>query len=950
VAVTDFDPTTATEADEFDPTSATPHPDNVRDLFKTYAGREPANQGEVDNFVKEMQPKNPAKEAVSAMTGVPRLAASALAGAAGGAVSLGTHAVLGTAGLVAGAMDPDNFADAEDFANRKAREWSSEVSNLGNYVPASAEGVRLADGVLAAPGTIIGALADSNLKPHMSDAAYRALHDVTQDVFTDVAGLPVVGAAGKGFHAGLDAAERVRAPKAPPAAPNLTPPVGAPLSGADLRAQPNPIPAPEGTVHAAVHPAAITPEPAAPAPAPEPSTAAAEPSAAEPTQAPTPGTVALPATDDAPLDMSLTPDQRAIVREGVARRRAAEEAAAQQPPAAGPIQSPSDSQRGSAPLFNEPAKEGPQETPQPEKQSERAGHLDALDQLSEGGLPTRRTSAINGDYNATGDDWQMKEVGSEPMRQQIASENAALHKATENVHDSVGSEFANSVDSNTLDDRGRVIRNAIQGIQDWFGKATDNLYDAARKTNAGRPIPKLQRVTDYLNDDSNFTNDAEIGLQKAAKLRMERLWSTGDPDKGAPPGSVNAAERLREFLNEKGKNPSAMGVATDLKNHLDMDVAEHGGPGLFQTARAARRHEYQMLEEPTGIKKLLTPADSQGINHAIPTHKVADYIADLPTEQHEHVLNVLKAGAHLGGGELAESSAAAIREIQAHVISRMHNAATNADGTWNARKFYNAADRYQRNMPALFKERPDVLKNLKTVSDAGNTLHMDKHYPGAAAQTERTGAVGHALEAGGQLAGSLAHEIPVVGRFIGRRIENAVDRASGKIGETARDRKVAKRLVDRNGKQRGSVGVLPQRDAVTHSAAEDAEGAVIHRYTTPDKTGSLVANEYPERGVTQVSTSQMTNKGQGWGTRTLQRAADDAHARGQVLHSDAQVSHGQAGAYSNLKKLGYDVRMMDNDNRGGAYHAVGDHVFEVRPGKPKFPAKIVVGKFDHEEE
>jgi hypothetical protein len=137
------------------------------------------------------------------------------------------------------------------------------------------------------------------------------------------------------------------------------------------------------------------------------------------------------------------------------------------------------------------------------------------------------------------------------------------------------------------------------------------------------------------------------------------------------------------------------------------------------------------------------------------------------------------------------------------------------------------------------------------------------------------------------------------------------------------------------GNQRGSVGVLSQRDAVTHSAAEDAEGAVIHRYTTPDKTGSLVANEYPERGVTQVSTSQMTNKGQGWGTRTLQRAADDAHARGQVLRSDAQVSHGQAGAYSNLKKLGYDVRMKPNDNRGGAYHAVGDHVFEVRPGKPK---------------
>jgi len=40
----------------------------------------------------------------------------------------------------------------------------------------------------------------------------------------------------------------------------------------------------------------------------------------------------------------------------------------------------------------------------------------------------------------------MKEVGNEQMRKQLASENAAMHSATENVHDSIGSEFENSVD------------------------------------------------------------------------------------------------------------------------------------------------------------------------------------------------------------------------------------------------------------------------------------------------------------------------------------------------------------------------------------------------------------------------------------------------------------------------------------------------------------------------
>lgn len=83
--------------------------------------------------------------------------------------------------------------------------------------------------------------------------------------------------------------------------------------------------------------------------------------------------------------------------------------------------------------------------------------------------------------------------------------------------------------------------------------------------------------------------------------------------------------------------------------------------------------------------------------------------------------------------------------------------------------------------------------------------------------------------------------------------------------------------------------------------------------------------------------ANVEKKGQGWGTQMLAKAADDAHARGQVLHSDQQVSggygtSGQAGAYNNLKKLGYNVKVMDHDVRGGAMHAVGDHVFEVRPG------------------
>ena len=939
---------------QVDPTASMPEP---KDLFQKYYGFAPPTQMALDDFMsrglnKDTEYQPTLRKAASQLTGLPRAAAGVALSVPAGVASIAGE-LTGAGGAI---VDPTNAANYLEQGRDRGRAWAAKVNNLANYVPATAGGSQMASALTSLPGNLIKENADATLGQVLPDNAYQAVSDVGQDIGTDLPALGApaavrgvakgVGKAAGAVKAGIasEAATAV-APEPPPAAP-LTPPVGEPITGNTLRAQPNPIPSPDGTLHQEVHPAALPPKeaPGETIPASQPAAAEAPTAPAEPTESP-----ATQVTSQAPAAAEPQAAASAPPEPGNAPPPTSIEAAAAT--ANDPFRFANGTmkggaQRGSVRLFNSPADEGPKETPAPEEQGARAASLDAIDKLSGGALPTRRISALTGDYNATGDDWQMKEVGNEQMRQQVASENNALHKSAGTVHDSVGSEFGDSVDSQTLGDRGRVTRGAIQGIEGWFDKATDQTYDAARAANGGRPIASLQRVKSYLNDDSNFTNDAEIGLQRAAKQRLDRLWTTGDPDKGTPPGSVNAAERFREFLNEKGKNPNAMGVAKDLKNATDMDVAEHGGPGLFETARAMRRHSFQMLEEPAGIKKLLAPSDSQGINHAIPEHKVMDYIADLPREQHEHVLNVLRAGAHLGGGELAESSAAALREIQAHTISRIHAAATNADGSWNARKFYNASDRYARNMPDTFKSRPDVLNNLKTINDAGNTLAMDKHYPGAGAQIERTGALGHAVGAVGHAASALAHEVPFGGRMVGRAIEHATDKVTGQVSEAARNKAVAQRLVDRTGKQRGAVGDLSQRDQVESKSTTNCDGTVDRMYTfpgtskmRPGKGGSMIAREYPERGVTQGMLAHVDDaqKGQGWGTRMLQRAVDDAHARGQVWHSDQQVSEGQAGAYKNLAQLGYDVKMKDNDIHGGARHAVGDQVLEVLPGKVKVP-------------
>jgi hypothetical protein len=183
--------------------------------------------------------------------------------------------------------------------------------------------------------------------------------------------------------------------------------------------------------------------------------------------------------------------------------------------------------------------------------------------------------------------------------------------------------------------------------------------------------------------------------------------------------------------------------------HTDMDVAEHGGPGsLRDRPRNAPAQQYQMLEEPTGIKKLLTPADSQGINHAIPEHKVMDYIADLPREQHEHVMNVLRP---------ARTSVAVIwRTIKRSERSARSRRTRSAGCTMPRRTRTAAGTRAssttlrtatRRNAATLSRTAP-TSQEFADDQRRRQHAHMDKHYPGAAAQAERTGLGSEGAEGG----------------------------------------------------------------------------------------------------------------------------------------------------------------------------------------------------------
>src|SRR5271166_1603835 len=794
-------PTAAADPDSTDPAT-------LYKQYHTYDAQSPEELNEFmrrykedPNSVEDARKAKTAGYGASMLTGLPRIALEGnVPMAITGAVAGGLNALPAVGGAF---LDPANASEHLRTARERFRAGASAPYELADYATApftTKPGEEFAGRVLNTP-----VAAAKTLEPALNATIGEPATQTLGEAATDVARfIPALGAKGLAIRAGKGAAavgrrigEAVRSPEIPEGtefdtggtavtpSKAIAPPVGSPVTAESLRAQANPIPPPDGTVAAAKAP---QPAPAAPT----------QPAAGEPPAPPAPsGAGTMPFGHETNPVTSPAGRMRGSVR---VMNAPGEESAFD---AMGRI-------IPGARLFTSPKKEGAQETPTPERTAERTEHLNDLDNLSGGGLPSRRTSALTGDYNATGNDWEMNRTGNKTIQGQLASESDALHSAMGNVHQSVGSQFGDHVDGTTLENRGRTVRGALEDIRDHFQGMTDEVYDEARANTGDAPMPQfLKSANSFLNDKANYMPD---GFRAAALERLNQLRTVGDAGiKGdgsdaAAPGSIGAAEKFREWLNEN-RTLDNMHTTRRLVDHTDSDVAEHGGPGLFQKARDMRTHQFRMVEEPKLVSQLLSAKDSQGINHSIEDHRVMDKIAEAGSGQHQHLMNVLRAGAHMSP-ELAKSSAAAIREIQAHDISRMHDAATNEGGKWNARSFYDAANRYGRNAASTFADRPDIVRNLQTINRAGNTLHMDKSYHGAVGQAVRSGIASAAVGLTGGALKVAAGHVPLAGGHIAHAVGAATEAVTGKMADAAGEKAALSRLVDRNGKQRGSVRIM----------------------------------------------------------------------------------------------------------------------------------------------
>lgn len=762
--------------------------------FKYDVGRMPENNVELSDY--QSNPDNWAHASTQPNHPLHNLKEGAI-GVAGAAAGMATSVVPGAVfiGRTAGETANYGLLKAGEFRGQVPqgtadRYWASahqdardqfdyvtgdQMSNFWRYMPGgeSQENVDAANsmgqvatdlGSLGVIPAVKAAVPGVLRQAGASDQTIQNVEAVGGDIGRAASALPILGVPaavrGVGEAALARTAARATAKEAAAAAAEATVPNTVPTSAVtaeQLQAEPNPIPQPNADAPTA------------------PSTLAVQ----------KPKIVAR-AGESA---------QQAAARQGIFSA-APETAEASTQPAPTPAQSVTRAPAQSAPtrLFYPPQEDGPQFATKNSESDVTARRETLRDVNPLGGnlMTNDRRGAVTGDWDETGNEYQTAKIPDAPgqlLRDQIASENQTLHNATQAQHDATGTEALNNVDRDTLEQRGGVVRDAIHAIEDHFNGAANGFYATARAVMGDRPMMTMPRVQQILLDASHDVNPTAASLRSAAQTKLQQLWSVGDTRGNVRtlPATVGAAERFHEFLNESKHNDSAS-LVRKLKNATDLDIAENtGGSDLFKAARNVIQHRETMLE-PDGVNELRRPKDRNKIDNEVAKHEIMDHVVNQDSEHFEHFMNVLRAGAHLSP-EVAAKSAAATREIQAHMIAKMHTAARGDGGAWNARNFYKAANRFSTNMPAAFRGNPGVLENLRTINRAGNILKMDRSYPGAVAQAAKVGLLPQLamkVVKGAKLTGEVggaAHMNPVIAfgsHFGGKMLESGVDKLTAR--------------------------------------------------------------------------------------------------------------------------------------------------------------------------
>lgn len=396
--------------------------------------------------------------------------------------------------------------------------------------------------------------------------------------------------------------------------------------------------------------------------------------------------------------------------------------------------------------------------------------------LSRVGIEDARHSALEGNAKDAATDFQVSKF-DEPTgvaaKAQFDNERDALTRHSEGLIQKTGGTLGTDEDS--LNNRGQAIARPFDALGDWFDAKRKELYSAADAKAGGGPVTTLDGV-DALLKNPQFRNTLLAKDQGGLLSSMEN--QLGEFRKQSPQGfNVAGTEQVRQWLNQVWTNDNKS-VIGQVKNTLDNDVLKGAGEDIYGPARNLQQMKHQTLDNPSGINKLMEHDPQTPINRTTSYDKIPDTLARLPPAQFDNVLKTL----HTMPEEIQPQAQAAISEIKAHLLNKVHDAGTSTQGQWNTRGVEKVVKANTAKLQSAFADQPEVLNGLSDLRSAGKILSVNQGYPGAAAQAAnalKRGLMSHAVSklaatggaaAGGAIAGPLgAAGGAAVGEALGGR-------------------------------------------------------------------------------------------------------------------------------------------------------------------------------------
>lgn len=345
-----------------------------------------------------------------------------------------------------------------------------------------------------------------------------------------------------------------------------------------------------------------------------------------------------------------------------------------------------------------------------------------LDLMREVGLDSHRPSAINGDKFDAHNEYYLSKTDTpqgEVLRAQFDKEKSALQGYSQHISQDTGARAASP------EEAGQIIRQPLQGLNDYYDNAVKGIYQAADQRAAGIAGIDADSFKSMMDTRSNFAGKSENGSLGRGINTYLKEQGIRNADGTFNPMTAKQAEGVRQYINGQW-SPQNSGLIGKIKETLDTDVAKSAGDDVYAQARALHAERKNVLDNPKGISSLLNEEGPNGINQMVPDEKVGQKLTSMPVGQLRHIVETLKGVP----AELQPAAQQALSEMKGVFADAVNKAGQGAE--WNAAKVTKQLNDQRSRMGLLFDD--GEMSQFRTLNDAGHVLQKPTAYPGAAVQ------------------------------------------------------------------------------------------------------------------------------------------------------------------------------------------------------------------------